>query len=74
MTTRAVKMPRKEDHGHRCPAPGCVARVRFDVFACRRHWIDLSRDIRDEISASWAEGDYLAHSAARSRALAWWRR
>ena len=74
MTTRTVRMPRKRDHGHRCPAPGCVARVPFGIFACRKHWIDLSRDIRGEISASWADGDYLAHSAARARALAWWRR
>lgn len=30
------------ENTHICPAPGCGARIAFDLFACKNHWYRVS--------------------------------
>ena len=34
---------------HRCPSPGCTARVPSGRFACRSHWFTIPKPLRDEL-------------------------
>jgi hypothetical protein len=41
---------------HRCPGPGCDAQVPYEMLACRRHWYQVPRAIRNAIYHAWADG------------------
>jgi hypothetical protein len=56
---------------HPCPAPGCVVRLPFEQFACRRHWFDLPPVIRGRLSRTWGSGDIGRYLAAREEAVRW---
>lgn len=38
---------------HQCPGPGCTLAVSDDMLACRRHWFQVSKAIRDEVWSAW---------------------
>ena len=56
--------------GHRCPSIGCDAQVPSGMFACRPHWFQLPKDIRDSIWAGYrAQPGGVAHWAAMEDAM-----
>jgi len=57
------------DQSHACPAPGCVVRLPFERFACRRHWFEIPPVIRGRLSRTWANGDTAIYLAAREQAV-----
>jgi hypothetical protein len=61
-----------DDGKHECPRPNCTARVRNDLLACRPHWFELPRDIRDRVWRAWTTGSVIAHRAAVSDAITYW--
>jgi hypothetical protein len=51
--------------GHRCPGLGCERRVPADQVACRDHWFQVPKPLRDEVWSAWralqsAAGDPVA--------------
>lgn len=44
-----MSLPRDQ---HKCPRRGCTKVVSNKEFACRPHWFELPRDIRDEVHAT----------------------
>jgi hypothetical protein len=34
---------------HTCPAPGCSREVSDDLLACRQHWYELPKPLRDAL-------------------------
>lgn len=64
---------------HKCPRPGCQASVRFDHFACPRHWRSLPRSIKHGILEAWRlilSGDDAAvdeHEHWRNQAALHWK-
>jgi hypothetical protein len=56
---------------HDCPA-GCGARVPGDRFACPTDWRRLPQVLRRAISMTFRR-DPMAHAAAMSAAVAWYR-
>ena len=64
---------------HLCPGPGCELVVPTDMLACRRHWFQVSKPVRDEVWRAWRglqgeRDDPIAaeeeHDAACQRAIA----
>ena len=60
---------------HRCPGPGCEARVPAEMLACRRHWFQVSQPLRDEVWAAYrallrAADDPVAAEERHDRAMA----
>jgi hypothetical protein len=41
---------------HRCARPGCPATVPARMLACRAHWFELPRELRDAIWAAYRPG------------------
>lgn len=41
------------DTTHRCPGPGCERRVPADQLACRDHWFQVPKPLRDEVWSAW---------------------
>lgn len=41
---------------HRCPAPGCLYKVRDSMLTCREHWFALPAGLRDAIWRAWRNG------------------
>lgn len=41
---------------HRCPAPGCLARIPSHLAFCTSHWIVLPSQIKRDILTSWGKG------------------
>jgi hypothetical protein len=37
---------------HRCPAPGCQIIVKSAMLACKPHWFQLSKPVREAIWAT----------------------
>jgi hypothetical protein len=37
---------------HKCPAPGCALMIRNSLLACRPHWYQLSKPVREAIYAT----------------------
>lgn len=37
----------------RCPAPDCGRKIKPGMFACKPHWFEIPKDIRNEIWATW---------------------
>jgi hypothetical protein len=37
---------------HKCPHHGCEVSVRNEMFACRPHWVQLPKSVRDNIYAT----------------------
>ena len=63
---------------HQCPgikANGeqCEARVSSDMLACRPHWYQLPKEIRDRVWATWRSGDDAGHDQAVMDAVSWYR-
>lgn len=40
-----------------CPHGSCSARVADGMFACRRHWFELSQELRRKIWRDYRNGD-----------------
>lgn len=40
---------------HRCPAPYCVHDIPFHLFACKKHWFTIPRELRDRLWHEWDE-------------------
>lgn len=60
--------------GRECPAPGCARRIPTSMFACRMHWYQVPKELRDEVTRAWAAvlrglpGALQAHTAAKAKA------
>jgi hypothetical protein len=64
-----------DDSTHECPAPGCTKRVPHHMLACRRHYHDLPKVLRNRLYAAWDGGDGQgsdAHRAAIQECRAYW--
>lgn len=44
-----------QDTTHECPAPGCEARVAFEMLACRQHWFRVQPRLRGRLYQEWRE-------------------
>ncbi len=44
-----------DDGRHDCPAPGCIHRVPFHIFACRKHWYSIPHVLRSRLWREWDE-------------------
>jgi hypothetical protein len=40
---------------HTCPGPGCASQVPTEMLACREHWFQVPKALRDEVWASWRQ-------------------
>ncbi len=50
-----------------CPHADCTIHVATGMFACRRHWFKLSRELRSRVQASYrTAGDADAWSRAEA--------
>jgi hypothetical protein len=38
---------------HTCPGPGCESRVPTEMLACREHWFQVPKALRDEVWSAW---------------------
>ncbi len=50
---------------HRCPGPECSANVPDDVLACRVHWYQVPRPIRNAVYRAWKRGEGAGSSEHR---------
>lgn len=58
---------------HICPAPQCDARIPFNMLACRRHWYQVPKPLRDAVWRAWDNGrgaGSAEHTAAIFAAIA----
>jgi len=46
-------MAAKQDTTHKCPGPGCELRVPLEQLACRIHWFQVPKALRDEVWSAW---------------------
>lgn len=51
---------------HRCPSPGCTARVPHGRFACRSHWFTIPKNLRDELWAAFRNHGVLSEEYAEA--------
>lgn len=60
---------------HKCPRPPCDKQVADDQLACRPHWFELPKAMRDEIWAAYREDGPGTgrHSTAITEAVDWYR-
>ncbi len=42
-----------DDTFHDCPAPDCIHRVPFHIFACKRHWFTIPQILRARLWREW---------------------
>jgi hypothetical protein len=56
---------------HECPKPGCREQVEFDRLACRQHWFELPKDLRERLWEAWVSGPVSEHAAVREECCAW---
>jgi hypothetical protein len=42
---------------HGCPGPDCQRVVGNGQLACRRHWYQVPKPLRDRVWAAWKDGD-----------------
>lgn len=59
---------------HICPKPECGAEVMDEMFACKKHWFELPRPIRDEIWRAYRRHGVGSEqlTAAHLAADDWW--
>lgn len=50
----------------KCPAPGCTLMIRRTLLACKPHWYQLSKSVRDAV---WATAGLPALHPDRRQAL-----
>lgn len=41
---------------HTCPGPQCTAQIPYEMLACRRHWYQVTREIRSLVWRTWRGG------------------
>lgn len=41
---------------HQCPGPDCTRIVSAAMLACRRHWYQVPRPLRDRVWVAWNDG------------------
>jgi hypothetical protein len=49
---------------HKCPSPSCDAQVSQAQFACRKHWYELPKDLRERIWAAYRNSQWDKHREA----------
>ncbi len=57
---------------HECPGPECEAQVPYEMLACRRHWYQVPRAIRNAVYSTWDSGAGAGsreHLAAMDKAI-----
>jgi hypothetical protein len=42
---------------HTCPGPDCGRIVSNGQLACRRHWYQVPKPLRDRVWAAWRDGE-----------------
>lgn len=57
---------------HECPAPGCDRQVTSSQLACRRHWFQLPRPLRNALWDTYYAPGSAAHRAAVNACCRWW--
>jgi hypothetical protein len=60
---------------NKCPHPTCDKMKPLDMYACRKHWASLPRDIQQKIYAGFykmKKGDGTDWQAADKVALEYW--
>ena len=55
-----------------CPHSSCAAEISHRLFACRRHWFELSDELRSKIRSDWRQHDIEAMIANYDLAEAEW--
>jgi hypothetical protein len=53
---------------HQCPGPECTAEIPATMLACRRHWYQVPKVIRDAVWWAW-DGGFGAGSEAHRAAM-----
>lgn len=63
---------------HTCPYPNCKTPVSVSQLACRPHWFQLPKPLREDVWFAWRrklardpDGD-AAHRRALAAAVDWW--
>lgn len=41
---------------HRCPGPGCEQQIPYEMLACRQHWYQGPRAVRNAVYRAWNRG------------------
>ena len=57
---------------HTCPGPHCDRQVDYRMLACRTHWYQVPKPLRDAVWRTWADGrgaGMLAHAHAINNAV-----
>lgn len=57
---------------HTCPGKGCERQVSADMLACRRHWFQLPKELRQRIWDTWRSDDHEGHGDAVLEAMAFY--
>jgi hypothetical protein len=57
---------------HQCPGKGCTEQVPTSKLACRSHWFQLPKELRDRIWKAWRSGDTDKHQEAIMEAVAYY--
>ncbi len=47
---------------HKCPKQGCNQQIPQHMLACKRHWFEVPKPLRDAIWQTYRSGDKAAHS------------
>lgn len=58
---------------HACPGPECEEQIPYEMLACRRHWYQVPKAVRNAVYGAWKDGagaGTLAHLNAMNRAIA----
>lgn len=62
---------------HKCPAPGCEKAIPRHMLACRQHWFQIPKPLRDDVWAAYDNGRGMGsaeHSVAVAGACAFLRK
>lgn len=57
---------------HQCPKRGCRVQVPYEQLACKRHWYELPKAIRDAVNKAFRRGLGIGtpeHNAAVNTAI-----
>ena len=60
------------DTSHPCPGPhtGPPPDMPYQRLACSRHWAQVPKQLQQQVSRLWRDGDLLAYFDARAEAVA----
>jgi hypothetical protein len=62
---------RVEDGKHTCPGPSCLVKVTEDRLACRPHWYQVPKNLRDRVWSTYRRAPGSAeHYTAMAEAVA----